>query len=520
MRLAIILSSLLAVAGHVVYAQTERCAPGVGIACTSAGGMRGVVADGVISYRGIPYAQPPTGLRRWRPPVPLESWSGIRDVSRFGPMCPQVAGNEVVGDEDCLTLNVWVPGARNEQSLPVMVYLTGGGNHAQSGQAGGGANFVGTRLTKEGIILVTVNIRLGALGFLTHRALDAESERHISGNYGSQDHVLMLRWVNRNIEAFGGDPNRVFLFGTSAGGANICGLLTSPLARGLFHGVVMESSVPTGCEYSTREQAQSGTGARLVKALSCERGPDVATCLREKTARDIVRAVPAVTNLFPRTYGPVVDGHVFPEQPMKRLTEGQVAKVPVIMGNNLEEAASWVDALGPIQNADQYRDGLSRVFGKDLGDRVVAEYPVARYASPRGALIRAATDGLFTCMTRRVTRALVASGAGPVYQYLFTHRLEHSRDGAVGHSIEMPFIFQSWTGYTPGSSDITVSERMVQYWTQFAKTGNPDPSNGWRAVSRVASPYMNLNERFEMKTDQADSHCEFWASVRLPSPHL
>ena len=435
-------------------------------------------------------------------------------------MCPQVAGNEVVGDEDCLTLNVWVPRTRSEQSLPVMVYLTGGGNHGQSGQGGGGANFVGTRLTKEGVILVTVNIRLGALGFLTHPALDAESDRRVSGNYGSQDHVSMLRWLSRNIKAFGGDPNRVFLFGTSAGGATICGLLTSPLARGLFHGAVMESSVPTGCEYATREQAQSGTGARLAKALSCERAPAVATCLREKTARDIVRAIPAVTNLFPRTYGPVVDGHVFPEQPMKRLTEGQVAKVPVIMGNNLEEAASWVDALGPIQNAEQYRDALSRVFGNDLRDKVVTEYPIASYASPRAALIRAATDGLFTCMTRRVTRALVTSGAGPVYRYLFTHRQEHSSDGAVGHSIEMPFIFQSWTGYMPGPGDIAVSERMVQYWTQFAKAGNPDPSSGWRSVSRVASPYMDLNERFEMKTDQADGHCEFWASVRLPSPHL
>ena len=300
MRLAVILSSLLAVAAHVMHAQTERCTPGEGIVCAPAGGVRGVVEGVVISYRGIPYAQPPTGVRRWRPPLPMEPWSGVREALRFGPMCPQVAGNEVVGDEDCLTLNVWVPRTRSEQSLPVMVYLTGGGNHGQSGQGGGGANFVGTRLTKEGVILVTVNIRLGALGFLTHPALDAESDRRVSGNYGSQDHVSMLRWVNRNIKAFGGDPNRVFLFGTSAGGATICGLLTSPLARGLFHGAVMESSVPTGCEYATREQAQSGTGARLAKALSCERAPDVATCLREKTARDIVRAVPAVTNLFPR----------------------------------------------------------------------------------------------------------------------------------------------------------------------------------------------------------------------------
>lgn len=520
MRLAALLSSFLAIAAHLVFAQAERCTPGEGLVCAPAGGVRGLVEDGVVSYRGIPYAQSPIGQRRWRPPLPVEPWLGIRDARRFGPMCPQLAGNEVVGDEDCLTLNVWVPRSRRDQWLPVMVYLTGGGNHAQSGQGGGGANFVGTRLTREGVILVTVNIRLGALGFLTHPALDAESDRRISGNYGSQDHVLMLNWVNRNIKAFGGDPKRVFLFGTSAGGATICGLLTSPLARGLFHGAVMESSVPTGCEYATKEQAQGGTGARLVKALGCDSSPDVARCLREKTPQDLVRAVPAVTNLFPRTYGPIVDGYVYPEQPMKRVTEGQVARVPVIMGNNLEEAASWVDALGPIENADQYRDALGRVFGKDLSEKVGAEYPSTSYASPRAAMIRAATDGLFTCMTRRVTHALAMNGGKPVYRYLFTHRLERSRDGAVGHSVEMPLLFQSWTDYAPGSRDIVVSERMVRYWTQFAKTGNPDPSKMWRAVSGTASPYLELNERFEMKNDQADGHCQFWASVVLPSPHL
>lgn len=511
----LVLALAITAVGAPASAQSDGCVPAADLVCTELGAVRGLIDGAVVSFRGIPYAQPPTGALRWRPPQPPTPWVGTRDGSRFGSVCPQLDGDNVTGSEDCLFVNVWTPVNRTASLLPVMVYLTGGGNHGQSGQGGGGANFVGTRLTREGVILVTVNIRLGALGFLTHPALDAESDRRVSGNYGTQDHLAMLRWVQRNLRAFGGDPSKVLLFGTSAGGASICGLLTSPLAAGLFHGVAMESSVPTGCEYQTKTLAQSRTGATLATALGCAD----ALCLRSKSPREILLALRPNMNLFPRAYGPVVDGYVFPEQPMARIRAGLAAKVPVLMGNNLEEAASWVDQIGSLEGPDGYERALERLFGTPLARRVAVEYPVSGYASPRAAIVRAATDGLFTCMTKRVTTALATTSAAPVFRYLFTYTPEQAKERFVGHSIEMPFLYQSWSAYAPTAKDVEVSERMIGMWTALAKTGRPG-TQPWHPVTASSSPYLEISGTLQEKIGEADSHCGFWESVNLPTPHL
>jgi para-nitrobenzyl esterase len=237
------------------------------VACTSLGAVRGAPDGDLVAFRGIPYAAPPTGALRWRPPQPAEAWEGIRDASRFGAVCPQLEGGEVVGDEDCLTLNIWRPSNAPREPLPVMVYLTGGGNTTQSGQGTPATAFSGTHLVPQGVIFVSFNIRLGVFGFLAHPAFDAERPERVSGNYGSLDQIGMLQWIKRNISAFGGDPAKVFLFGTSAGGGNICALATSPLTQGLIHGVAMQSSVPTGCEIQTLRDLQAGTGQRAVQTV-------------------------------------------------------------------------------------------------------------------------------------------------------------------------------------------------------------------------------------------------------------
>ena len=188
------------------------------------------------------------------------SWQGVRGGSRYGAMCPQFVGNEIEGEEDCLYVNVWRPKNKPARPLPVMVWLTGGGNHSFSGQGSpgfGGVVYNGKELVPHGVVFVSYNLRLGALGFLAHPALDAERAERISGNYGSLDQIAMLQWIHRNIAAFGGDPSRVFLFGASAGGGNICALLSSPLSRGLFHGIAMQSSVPVGCEIQTHTDAEN-----------------------------------------------------------------------------------------------------------------------------------------------------------------------------------------------------------------------------------------------------------------------
>ena len=270
-----------------------------------------MVEGEILTFKGIPYAQPPVDALRWRPPQPPTPWQGVRDADHYGSICPQMSGKEVRGEEDCLFINVWLPHQKPARPLPVMIWLTGGGNHSQSGEGTGAVVFNGERLVLQGVVFVSYNARLGVLGYLAHPALDAERPEKISGNYGSLDQVAMLRWVKCNIAAFGGDPNKIFLFGTSAGGGNICALMTSPLTREMIHGVAMQSSVPMGCEIQTLKDAQEGTGRRVAKAVGCDAG-DVVACLRGKSVAELVAAVPGTFTVLPRLYGPNVDGHIFP----------------------------------------------------------------------------------------------------------------------------------------------------------------------------------------------------------------
>jgi para-nitrobenzyl esterase len=244
---------------RLALAQTSGCIGSSDVACTEQGAIRGAVRGATMAFKGIPYAAPPVGPLRWKPPAPAARWDGVRDGSHFGAICPQIVGEEVKGDENCLYINVWRPREKPDRPLPVMVWLHGGGNHSVSGEGVstyGGVGYNGEQLVPQGVF-VSFNSRLGVLGFLSHAALSAERPEKISGNYGSLDQIAVLQWINRNIAAFGGDPSRVFLFGTSAGGGNICALITSPLTRSLVHGVAMESSVPAGCEIKTHTPSKT-----------------------------------------------------------------------------------------------------------------------------------------------------------------------------------------------------------------------------------------------------------------------
>ena len=263
-RLPVIAISAASLFSVVASAQPLTCAPeSPDVVCTGQGAVRGVAEGRTLAFKGIPYAQAPVGPLRWKPPVPAARWEGVRDGSRYGAMCPQIIAGEVKGDEDCLYVNVWRPREKPDRPLPVMVWLTGGGNHSFSGEGSGGFGGVvynGEQVTPEGVVFVSYNLRLGALGFLAHAALDAERPEKVSGNYGSLDQIAMLQWIKRNIAAFGGDPSRVFLFGTSAGGGNICALMTSPLTRGLIHGVAMQSSVPPVARFRLSPTPGTGPG--------------------------------------------------------------------------------------------------------------------------------------------------------------------------------------------------------------------------------------------------------------------
>jgi para-nitrobenzyl esterase len=516
---------LLAGVASAASAQAPNCTPGDDVACTVQGAVRGVAEGDMLAFKGIPYARPPVGPLRWKPTETAEAWSGVRDGSRFGAICPQIVGPDVKGEEDCLTVNVWRPRLKPAQPLPVMVWLTGGGNHSLSGQGSGGfggLSYSGEKLVPQNVVFVSYNLRLGVLGFLAHPALDAERPEKISGNYGSLDQIAMLRWLKANIAAFGGDPDKIFLFGTSAGGGNICALMTSPLTRGLIHGVAMQSSVPSGCEIQTLDNARN-TGVKVAAAARCDTAADVADCLRAKSVSEIVSAVPGTFTVLPRIYGPNVDGHIFPDQPLKLIMEGKYPAMAVMIGNTSEETMPWADTAGKVTDDASYAAAIDKVFGAGARERILAQYPVKSYLTPRLAFMQLTTDSEFTCQSRRVARAFAAKQREPVYRYIFTQAQENDpalKAAGVPHTVEHAFLFPG--KYQPSEAESAVQRQMAGYWTRMARTGNPnggtDPT--WPATTADNDAYLQIGKATAAMKGSADAKCDFWDTVPFPQPHL
>ena len=516
---------------HLSPARAAGCtASGPDVVCTETGDVRGTSTGAVRAFKGIPYAKPPLGALRFRPPQPAEPWDGIRAAADFGAPCPQLnAARAVIGNEDCLTINIWTPAQPSATPLPVMIWMTGGGNHSLSGAGApgfGGVTYDGSLMVERGgVVFVTYNLRLGALGFLAHPALNAERPEKISGNYGSLDQIAMLQWVKRNIRTFGGDPDRVFVFGTSAGGGNICALLTAPLAQGLFHGAAMHSSVPAGCEIQTLAQAEQRTGAEVAEKTGCAHTPDVAACLRGKSVAEIVGAVPGTFTVFPRVYGPNVDGHVFPDQPIRLIESRRYRPMPVIIGTTADETMRFIDAAGPVSDEASFAAAVEKVFGAGPRDAIVAHYPLMAFPTPRAAFVAATTDGEFTCVARRVARTLAAAQAAPVYRYFFHHALENDpkekANGAI-HTVEHPFFFPFTGKYVPTDAERKLQEAMVLYWSRMAKNGDPNGEGtpSWPRFEAAADPFLALENQPAAGQALRSAQCDFWDTVPLPSPHI
>ena len=518
---------LCAAVSNAADSPVTRCAvTGTDIACTAQGAVRGMIENNMLTFKGLPYAQPPVGNLRWHPPVAPAAWEGVRDGSRFGAICPQIVAKKVTGDEDCLTVNVWRPRDLPTQALPVMVYLTGGGNHGLSGigTAGfGGVNYNGGAFVPEGVVFVSFNIRLGVLGFLALPALDAERPEHISGNYGNLDQIAMLKWLQQNIAGFGGDPKRIMVFGTSAGGGNICALISSPLARGLFHAAAMQSSVPTGCEIPTLAEVQSRTGQRVIKAAGCDMANDIAACLRGKNVTEIVSALPAVTNVLPRTYGPNMDGVVFPDQPIKIIARGAHSTMPIIIGTTADETTGWVVTGAPITDAASYAAQIEKTFGATARDRILAEYPMTNYPTPQQAFIQLTTDAQFTCTSRRTARIFSGAQKDHVYRYLFTHTMENDsqlKATAANHTIEHAFQFPFGGKYKPLESDLAVQKYVIGYWSRFAKTGNPGGVGNTAWPIAAGDAYLEISTLPSAKRGPDAAKCNFWDRLTVQWPHL
>jgi len=455
-------------------------APKSPVVATDKGPVRGVAIDKVQAFLGIPYAAAPIGDLRWRPPQEHAGWQGVRDASEFGAHCPQVASpyGTPSTTEDCLFLNVFTPDKTNvgdPHLLPVMFWIHGGGLFL--GESDG---YDPSRLVAKDVVVVTINYRLGALGFLAHTGLTAESSYGGSGNYGLMDQQAALRWVQRNIRAFGGNPDNITIFGESAGGYSVHAQLASPQAAGLFHRAIVESGA-----YSLTQSSLAAAEAQGIAFATAAGCADFA-CLRALSVAAVLQAGPKST-VFAN-----IDGFVLTQSVRSALSSGQFNRVPTIEGSNHDEwrlfVAQTEATTGMPLTAAGYIPAIAATLGVSLpfAAVVAAVYPLADYPSPSAALGAVGTDVVFSCNARISSRLL--SQFVPTYQYEFNdpgapmlYFPPGSFPTGAYHASELTYIFDLTgtpvpnPGLTPAQQDL--SDAMVGYWTRFAGSGNPNSAD-------------------------------------------
>jgi len=443
------------------------------------GRLAGSYADGLSVFKGIPYAAPPVGELRWRAPEPPAHWQGTRDAAAFGPSCmqPDVADTSVYYDppaaisEDCLTLNVWAP--RDADELPVIVWIHGG-----SLRIGGSAQpiFDGAGLARGGAVIVSINYRLGVLGWLALSQLSAESEQGVSGNYGLLDQIQALHWVRDNIDRFGGDPGNVTIMGESAGAFSVSFLLTSPLARDLFHKAISQS-VNTRSLTLLASAANGLPSAEDVGAgVMAESGAADLGQLRGMAAQDLVEIGQVVGFRAEGT----VDGWALPDQLVATFDAGEQARVPLLAGFNEGEVRSQQALIAPApDDAATYESRIRTLYG-NLAEDFLALYPASDLDY---SLMATARDGIYGWAAERMVRKQTEVGI-PAYLYRFDHcyPAAQARDLCAFHASDVPFVFghvgpraplsENWPR-PEGETQRALSEAMMNYWLSFAATGVP-----------------------------------------------
>jgi para-nitrobenzyl esterase len=446
----------------------------------SSGVLQGVPFDSAshgAAFLGIPYAAAPVGNLRWRPPQSPASWAGIRPANQYGPACPQLSQRWLQPfktSEDCLFLNVWTPRFSADAKLPVIVFFHGGSNTAGYSQQ----TPLGPAFSRLGLVVVSANYRLGPLGFLAHPSLTAESDHHSSGNYGLLDQMQALRWVRENISKFGGDTNRVTVMGQSAGAGDICLLMASPLAAGLFQGAIIESGdcesilnedIRTPLSYNGIRGTAEAAGERLANDLGIQDGPDAVRKLRGIPVEEILKAWSGDPSVG---FDAIVDGWVIPEQPARIFAESKQMRVPILVGSNADESTVFSHPGHPATIND-FKSFLRGDSGSFSGQEFTA-YPAASDSEVPAQYRRLTTDffgyGAYS-MAKQTTRA-----GEPAYLYYFTFA-ETGRRARLGayHGEELYFLCDSYpSGWQYAQDDAKLGETMRSYWAQFAKTGNPN----------------------------------------------
>lgn len=475
-----------------------------------AGPVRGQLQDSVIFFKGMPYAKAPVGDLRWRPPQPVQPWTGVRDATQFGPDCAQepfggdAAPLGVTPAEDCLYVNVWKPAAATAAPLPVMVWLHGGGfvNGGSSPAVYDGAAFA-----RRGVVLVSLNYRLGRFGFFAHPALSAEAgDNDLVGNYGYMDQLAALQWVQRNIRAFGGDPANVTLFGESAGGASALALMTTPLAKGLFQKMIVESGGGRGPLLPMRELRTDRPGLPSAEAVGTAFAKNAGIDGDDAAALAQLRALPAsrvvdglnMGSMFNPTYvtGPVRDGKIVIDAPDAIVRRGAQMKVPLMIG-----ATSADLGMSGAKNKAELFDGF-----KGLAARAKAAYDPAGTGDFRALSSAIGADRTMVEPARLIARLVAAQGL-PAYVFRFSYVAESVRmtgqgagQGAnegAGHASELPFVFDTVRaryGDKTTQADLATADAAIGYWVAFAKRGDPNTAGlpQWQKTTRLGNQIVDF----------------------------
>lgn len=499
----------------------------------AAGEVQGFLKEGVHLFYGIPYAAPPVGNLRWQPPQPALAWQGVRAATSAPPQCFQYMLYMQRGQEDCLYLNVASPDLKPAAPKPVMVWFHGGGFIGGDGLQGSPLQ----RLAKRGdVVLVSMNYRVGAMGFMAHPSLSDENPAQPgSGNYGLMDQQAALRWVQDNIAAFGGDPKNVTIFGESAGGMSVCAHLASPLSSGLFQRAIAESGP---CMYNTPSlYAAEKQGEYLAIRAGCEGRGNLLSCLRGKSPAEILQALPNdPAFVFGEgdfaTWGPIVDGRVITENMLDSFASGRFNRVPVINGSNSDEGTLMVmfshEYRFKALQAEDYDKRIRYLVG-DKPEVIAAlkqKYPLEKYADPGAALADLLGDGYMSCNIQRLSDVL--SPWTPVYAYTFAYPdaafiLPERRKLGAFHSAEMQFVFgapMNWFKSHFSGQEQQLAEAMMDYWAQFAHTGNPNNGKqlAWPVLS-AQGQHMIFDRTLTVQDSPKREICQFWQQLAIGDRH-
>ena len=492
----------------------------------------GLDKDGVREFLRIPYAAAPVGPLRFRPPQPPEPWTEERELITPSDPCPQGVSFAGGGVEDCLFVNVWVPETpRTSGALPVMVWLHGGAFIFGSGSDAyySGASFAAT----QGVIVVNLNYRLGAFGFLAHPGFAAEDPAYpSSGNWGIDDQFAALQWVQRNIAAFGGDPDKVTLFGESAGGYSTCAHYVAPRTQNLFRAAISESGLCTTSVLELTRAEAEAAAIGVADTLGCTGDSSaVAACLRGKTVMELVDATnpiqvgappggPFYQGGPPLETLPNVDGFVIAKPLREAFASDELAARPLILGATRDEGTLFHTSLFAtiVEDEAQYRAALARRFPADRIDEIVARYPISAFPNANRAIAEVSGDAFFVCPARRTARAV--SAKAPTFYYSFQQEPSQAfmPDLGVFHSAEIPFLFATDPRYPlarAGETGKPTTELIQAYWAQLAATMDPNHAGApaWPRYERATEQHLVIANDPTVGSAYKSALCDFWDGV-------